>query len=1306
MSDSFQVAEVLLKSGANDASTSDVEVFEPMGNDESERFAQDSVHWWPLRHDGVEPDYPWSFQVQCQTLLDTNEGAMLQEYVGRIYHFLHTNGNGGCSIHSLFGKPDVADGDRMFAKRARSRTIATIGRTAIEFRGRLQSDVFFDAVTSCIWGDYLLPILYKENNIHQGMEIFQQGQILWDGVKQDPVLRQSLLQHVRRKHEELQCAELVYRNVSECFKEACRPKYAVFLSLLISKLNEGTDADSPHWNMFRTPWEERNGVFIVRSSARTSARIDALAEDTPQTMWAALLDSRSLFDSVRESLLRCRGSNYMMLQRAVDSVVDTCNSAALREDGIIRRFREALAIATVTNLQTEMSVPHKFLERVWKHYLQALSDPDYWLSYDELIALATIAKVRTLVLQNSNAQLTCKGHNFDAVPAENEARTVIIALTGRIHFERLMDATEHCALQKATEQRCQTRTNLAYEHARMSLEDDFSALSFACASMSLGQECTRMQREDKLSEMWRAHVDSDVSSDSDMFLFSDHGDDSSDVPCSDDGADPSSADAANKSSRLDEPSVAEKSAKKKTQGASSANSFLPSISEMQDAASDDLQEQPAQQQGKSENGASEDELDAFSDISDNSDLFHVQAVSCDMPRTDQDKELRLAQEIAKHLRDYPLLPCTQDSDGTEHTFMDVASGMNLPWLHCGFKGCRWQCKKDLRFHWDAEVELFRHLEREHKHKELAHLPASAWPEYFGQPSRRIAKDYDFEAVAYYLYATCLREQEHIPIIGPSVDRRMLALMQRAINSRTVCSAMCFACTGIHTFVEKWSKMHQECVEDASGDIDRSSIFRNRHVHSEISWHTVRDTLLRWSREQTQAFLDNFQLKRYRDRYASNSSPDGNPFLHCQELLEGNSWEWQRELLLPQGGVQVLLCCPEDVRCEKAHAKHQLCPECLIPICKTCHLAAWSQKCNYRIPMALANDNFWGYTTSLISQYQVRWIEAAIVSPCWTSMIIYYVEADHGHLMNETLGEQKYRTVVRGSCVSYHMPWEDILENLQRNCSDRNLADIPHPQEALKYMLRVHLQVAGQDFKKYLKQVTVRPWVLIRLLDFLIDRNHEVFRGKGSAEELRRRMREAVEREYPVAPADRGKPEEEQAGSVPPSILELLQEHHGSAEAAPEEEQECTAKRLRLFREKNATPGDGARSVEACLEDLRPQTMCADRSAAACSDPGTQREGAIERYGQLNVCTGGKEILQFHSKYFSQVLPFVIPFMVSGPDFFPDQRWRRRDENAPWVSPQASFLSFYLWNPFCESAQTNTPSPHTHPAIHPSIDHVK
>eukprot|EP00973_Karenia_brevis_P062842 8737986-Karenia_brevis.AAC.1 len=70
-------------------------------------------------------------------------------------------------------------------------------------------------------------------------------------------------------------------------------------------------------------------------------------------------------------------------------------------------------------------------------------------------------------------------------------------------------------------------------------------------------------------------------------------------------------------------------------------------------------------------------------------------------------------------------------------------------------------------------------------------------------------------------------------------------------------------------------------------------------------------------------------------------------------------------------------------------------------------------------------------------YKVRWIEAAIVCPYWTSMIIYYVEGDQGHLINEEMGKKKFRVAVRGSCVSYQMPWEDILEQMDKHGIDRN-----------------------------------------------------------------------------------------------------------------------------------------------------------------------------------------------------------------------------------------------------------------------------
>ena len=64
------------------------------------------------------------------------------------------------------------------------------------------------------------------------------------------------------------------------------------------------------------------------------------------------------------------------------------------------------------------------------------------------------------------------------------------------------------------------------------------------------------------------------------------------------------------------------------------------------------------------------------------------------------------------------------------------------------------------------------------------------------------------------------------------------------------------------------------------------------------------------------------------------------------------------------------------------------------------------------------------------------------------------------------------------------------------------------------MLRAHVKVSGMDYKKHLKELHVRPFVIILLLDFLIERGHEVFKGKGPEAFLKAQVRAAVAREYP------------------------------------------------------------------------------------------------------------------------------------------------------------------------------------------------
>ena len=59
-------------------------------------------------------------------------------------------------------------------------------------------------------------------------------------------------------------------------------------------------------------------------------------------------------------------------------------------------------------------------------------------------------------------------------------------------------------------------------------------------------------------------------------------------------------------------------------------------------------------------------------------------------------------------------------------------------------------------------------------------------------------------------------------------------------------------------------------------------------------------------------------------------------------------------------------------------------------------------------------------------------------------------------------------------------------------------------------------------------------MLLKLLEHLIDSNHEVFRGKGSPLELKSRMQAMVQSEYPETEA--GTPEDKRLGAVPESLL--------------------------------------------------------------------------------------------------------------------------------------------------------------------------
>ena len=83
-----------------------------------------------------------------------------------------------------------------------------------------------------------------------------------------------------------------------------------------------------------------------------------------------------------------------------------------------------------------------------------------------------------------------------------------------------------------------------------------------------------------------------------------------------------------------------------------------------------------------------------------------------------------------------------------------------------------------------------------------------------------------------------------------------------------------------------------------------------------------------------------------------------------------------------------------------------------------------------VPMALANDNYFGYAHRLLVEKQISWLERAASSLVWTTIMVYYLEAPYGQLMLESMEGATARTQARGNLFSFSLPWEDTEKRCQ------------------------------------------------------------------------------------------------------------------------------------------------------------------------------------------------------------------------------------------------------------------------------------
>ena len=156
----------------------------------------------------------------------------------------------------------------------------------------------------------------------------------------------------------------------------------------------------------------------------------------------------------------------------------------------------------------------------------------------------------------------------------------------------------------------------------------------------------------------------------------------------------------------------------------------------------------------------------------------------------------------------------------------------------------------------------------------------------------------------YINAVCIREQEHMPLIGPCIDRRTLGLVTRLANSASIQSKICFCCAQVRVHVEGWCRMYNAGQHAAAESPDPKHRAAGRS-RSDIKMYGVEGSLSRYRLQDSDGFDRTFSCDRFVKAYATERPQQENPFANSEDLTDGKP-EWLRVMQSDGGALKLLL----------------------------------------------------------------------------------------------------------------------------------------------------------------------------------------------------------------------------------------------------------------------------------------------------------------------------------------------------------------------------------------------------------------
>jgi len=334
-------------------------------------------------------------------------------------------------------------------------------------------------------------------------------------------------------------------------------------------------------------------------------------------------------------------------------------------------------------------------------------------------------------------------------------------------------------------------------------------------------------------------------------------------------------------------------------------------------------------------------------------------------------------------------------------------------------------------------------------------------------------------------------------------------------------------------------------------------------------------------------------------------------------------------------------------------------------------------------MSISNDHFYSHVNRYIVEKDVTWLECAACCTVWSTMLVYYLEAPFGNLIDVPLGKAQGRTQVKGNLFSFSMPWEDIekcCRQASRHASRTGPTNmkmlqeelgLPHSEEILAMLVNVHIVGGSKDLALHLKGLTLRIDVLEELTKIMRETGYPGYDmdGVNSESMVGARLRERYKQKYP-----------DKCGTVRfiPRAVEEAVRHLKRAKES-------------IVQNKVATPPEAPKSTQEWERTSRPHHIVPERSSRSQANIHENYKQIFSKFGDLEMTTGTEMTDQFNAWYLGMAFPYTLPCAVGGYDVPTKSRWRRpEDRDLPTHENRESLRE--MWRPLpSRSAQKKLPS---------------